>query len=354
MSPDGNTWPGAYPASGITAGLKVRPEDFEVEEILGFEPDGTGEHLLVRVRKRGLNTNEAARRLAEYLELPRSDISWAGRKDKHAIAYQYFSIHWPDENLPELAGLDSDALQVLDLSRHKRKLRPGHNQGNRFRLRLSNLEGNSSGVDRRLRLLASHGVPNYFGLQRFGRESRNVEAAREMLAKGDLRRVARNRRSMLLSAARSYLFNQVLAARVAAGTWNRILPGELVMLEGTRSFFLANEVTPDLQARLEAHDISPSGPLPGLIRKEAPEGEALQVEREALSGEIALVDSLVGVGVLAARRPLRLMPRGLQWRLNDDGDLLLEFELPSGAYATTVIAELAQVRTDEAGPAVAH
>lgn len=343
MSEAPESWPGAYPATGITAGLKVRPEDFEVEEILGFEPEGTGEHLLIRVRKCGLNTTDVARRLAGHLGLPQGEVSWAGRKDKHAVAFQYFSVRWPEETLPDLLGLDSDELQLLDVSRHKRKLRPGYNKGNRFRLRLTALEGGLDGLGPRLELLAEQGVPNYFGLQRFGRDQHNVEAAREMLARGDLRRVARNRRSILLSAARSYLFNQVLAARVAAGTWNRILPGELVMLEGSRSFFLADEPTPELELRLREHDVSPSGPLPGLVRKDAPEGEALEVERDALRNESTLVNQLVSTGVLAARRSLRLIPRGLSWEM-EDGDLRLEFELPAGAYATTVVAELAEIR----------
>lgn len=335
-------WPGAYPDTGITARLKAQPEDFEVEEILGFEPDGTGDHLLLKVRKCGLNTTEVARMLAEHLELEDRDVSWAGRKDKHAVAYQYFSLRWPQEDLPDLMALEGDRLQLLELSRHKRKLRPGYNRGNRFRLRLREVEGDDEALGRRLELIASEGVPNYFGMQRFGQEMKNIEAAREMLEKGSFRRQKRNRRSMLLSAARSYLFNEVLAARVRAGTWSQLLPGELVMLEGSRSFFLAGTPTMELQARVAEHDVSPSGPLPGLVKKDAPEGEALAVEQAALSGESAMVDGLIRTGVLAARRSLRLLPRNLHWE-REGGDLLLEFELPSGAFATTVIAELAAV-----------
>lgn len=342
MSSSEELWPTAYPGTGANAVLKASPEDFEVEEILGFDPDGTGEHLLLRVRKCGLNTSDVAKRLAEHLGLHPRDVSWAGRKDKHAVAFQSFSIHWPQEDLPEIAALESDQLQLLDVSRHKRKLRPGYNKGNRFRLRLRDVQGDREVLARRLDLIREQGVPNYFGQQRFGREARNVEGAREMLAGGNTRRVPRNRRSMLLSAARSYLFNRVLAERVRAGYWNRLLPGELVMLEGSRSFFLADAPTPELQARLMQHDISPSGPLPGLVRKDAPEGEALAVEQAALTDEAELVDGLIRAGVLAARRSLRLLPKDLRWQ-EEDGDLLLEFELPSGAFATTLVAELARV-----------
>ena len=281
MSETGGLWPTAYPGSGASAVLKASPEDFEVEEVLGFDPDGTGEHLLIRVRKCGLNTNDVAKRLAEHLGLHPRDVSWAGRKDKHAVAFQSFSIHWPHEELPAISELQSEELQLLNVARHKRKLRPGYNRGNRFRLRLRDVQGDGEIMEQRLNLIREQGVPNYFGLQRFGREARNVESARAMLAHGNIRRVPHNRRSMLLSAARSYLFNRVLAERVKAGHWNRLLPGELVMLEGSRSFFLADAPTPELQARLLQHDISPSGPLPGLVKKDAPTGETLEVEQAA-------------------------------------------------------------------------
>ncbi len=342
MSDTVERWPAAYPETGIKAALKASPEDFEVEEILGFDPDGTGEHLLIRVRKRGLNTTDVAKRLAAHLGVHPSEVSWAGRKDKHAVAYQSFSLHWPQEELPEIAELESEELQLLDVARHKRKLRPGYNKGNRFRLRLRGVQGDDELLEQRLNLIREQGVPNYFGQQRFGREARNVEAAREMLAQGNIRRVPHNRRSMLLSAARSYLFNRVLAERVRAGHWNRLLPGELVMLEGSRSFFLADAPTPELQARLLQHDISPSGPLPGLIKKDAPADEALAVEQAALRDESELIDGLIRAGVLAARRSLRLLPKDFEWHRDGD-DLLLEFELPSGAFATTVVAELADV-----------
>ncbi len=342
MSDTAELWPAAYPKTGASALLKASPEDFEVEEVLGFDPDGTGEHLLIRVRKCGLNTTDVAKRLAGHLDLHPRDVSWAGRKDKHAVAYQSFSIHWPEEELPEIAALESEELQLLDVARHKRKLRPGYNRGNRFRLRLRNVQGDDAVLEQRLKLIAEQGVPNYFGQQRFGREARNIEAAREMLAQGNIRRAPHNRRSMLLSAARSYLFNRVLAERVRAGHWNRLLPGELVMLEGSRSFFLADAPTPELQHRLLEHDISPSGPLPGLIKKDAPTGEALTVEQAALTDESELVHGLIDAGVLAARRSLRLIPRDLEWH-REGGDLLLEFELPSGAFATTLISELVHV-----------
>jgi len=334
-------WPAAYPALGLSAVLKARPEDFEVEEILGFEPDGEGEHLLVQVEKRGLDTSEVAKLLAVHLEIAPRAVSWAGRKDRHAVTRQYFSVQWSQPETPDLTPLNGDKLHILEVLRHRRKLRPGFNRGNRFRLRLTGVKGDTGAVDERLALIAARGVPNYFGRQRFGRDAQNIQAARDMLARGNLRRVPHGRRSLWLSAARSYLFNTVLAARVRADNWDRLLPGELVMLEGSRSFFLAEAINADLEKRLREHDVSPSGPLPGLVRKGAPVGEALAFEQAALREEADMLDGLIKAGVLAARRALRLVPKNLHWRWEDEATLALDFELPTGAYATIVVAELA-------------
>ena len=150
----------------------------------------------------------------------------------------------------------------------------------------------------------------------------------------------RERRSILLSAARAWLFNRVLAERVEAGNWNRLLAGELAMLEGSRSFFRAEAGDSSLEARLAAFDVSPSGPLVG-TEAPRPGEDALAVEERALAGEAELAAALAAAGVRGARRSLRLRPAELEWRWEGD-DLILSFALPAGTYATTLVAELLQ------------
>lgn len=343
MTSEAGTPPRAWPATGATAVLRAEPGDFRVDEELGFAPDGEGEHLLVHVEKRGLNTAEVAGLIARHLGLPRRAVSWAGRKDRHAVTRQWFGVHWSRTDMPELAGLAGPKLAVLDVARHRRKLRPGALAGNRFRIRLTGLAGDGPAVDRRLEVIAARGVPNYFGPQRFGRDGANIERARTALA-GDVRRLPRERRSILLSAARSWLFNGVLAARVGDGSWERLLPGELAMLEGSASFFRVPCVDLELEGRLARHDISPSGPLPGL-GGDRPEDDALAVESAALDEEPGLVQGLSRAGLKAARRSLRLLPREFEWRRERPDALVLEFELPAGAFATAVIAEVADTRS---------
>jgi tRNA pseudouridine13 synthase len=191
-------------------------------------------------------------------------------------------------------------------------------------------------AEARLHAIGARGVPNYFGVQRFGRDGDNVAQARAMFAG---RRVDRHRRSLLLSAARAQIFNGVLAERVERGTWDAALDGEIWALAGSHSWFGPEPFTPELAARLARFDIHPSGPLWG--EGEPPSrAEAGALEREIAAGQDALVRGLVAARMTQDRRPLRLRPRDLSWRWLDAATLELAFELPAGSYATVVVREL--------------
>ena len=224
----------AHGASVLTARIRVSAEDFFVEELPAFEASGAGEHLLLTIEKRGMNTAFAARRIAAWAGVDESAIGQAGMKDRHAVTRQRFTVWLPKKVAPDLDALQSDDLRVLDHAWHARKLPRGALAGNRFVLVLREVEGQRDAIDARLQAIATQGVPNYFGEQRFGRGGNNVQQAVAMFAG---RRVKREERSMLLSAARSELFNRVLAARVEAGTWNAALDGDVWMLDGSRSVF---------------------------------------------------------------------------------------------------------------------
>lgn len=328
--------------------MRSTPEDFFVEELPGFEPSGAGEHLLLTIEKRGMNTAFAAKTIAQWAGVDESAIGYAGLKDRHAVTRQRFSVWIPKKIAPDLAALQSDALRVLEHAWHARKLPRGALAGNRFVLVLRELEGQREAVDARLSAIARRGVPNHFGEQRFGRGGDNVRKAVAMFAGG---RVKREERTMLLSAARSELFNRVLAARVEAGNWDAALDGEVWILDGSRSVFGPEPFTPELQARLEAFDIHPSGPLwgEGELRST---GAARELELAALAGDTAsrLRAGLERAGLKQERRALRLRPMELAWTWRDDGALELRFALPPGCYATTVLRELGDI-TDAALPA---
>jgi len=329
------------------ARLRSIPEDFFVDEVLGFPPSGQGEHLLVHVRKRERTTEQAAARLARSLGVPRRAVSYAGMKDKWAVTQQWFSVHLPG-NAPLLPpGELAPGVEVLSAARHNKKLRRGVLRGNRFRLRLRDVDAPAAAISVRLAAIARLGVPNYFGAQRFGPGGENIDRARDMLS-GRLQLRDRTLRGILLSAVRSYLFNQVLAERVRQGVWNKAVEGELLMLDGRGSLFALEVLDEDIRARLAALAIHPSGPLCGRGCPQ-PSAVAADLEQRVLAEEAELVAGLSAAGVEGARRALRVRVSELAWWFPAPGEVELRFALPAGAYATSVIREIFAAEDGPAG-----
>jgi tRNA pseudouridine13 synthase len=335
--------PRAHGDAVLSARVRATPEDFFVEELPGFEPSGAGEHLLLTIEKRGMNTVFAAKRLAKWARVPEMSVSYAGLKDRHAVTRQRFSVHLPKKVAPDIAALESDELRVLEHTWHSRKLPRGALAGNRFVLALRDVQGDREAIGQRLQSIADRGVPNYFGEQRFGRGGDNVAQALAMFTG---RRVRREERTLLLSAARSELFNRVLAARVRAGNWDSALEGEVWSLAGSRSVFGPEPFSDELARRLAEFDIHPSGPLwgRGELRSRAAAAE-LEMQAVADKDALAMRAGLEAAGLEHERRALRLRPADLRWEWLDDTSLQLSFSLPPGAYATVVLAELGDMNT---------
>lgn len=323
-----------------SAVLKHSAEDFQVNEVLDIPLSGAGEHLWLWVEKRNLNTEEAAKRIARAAGVPLKAISYAGLKDRQALTRQWFSLHLPGKADPDLAAAEGDELRILERTRHSRKLQRGAHAANGFIIRLTALQADREALESRLRQIAAGGVPNYFGLQRFGFDGGNLHEARHWAGQGSLPE-QRNRRSRVLSAARSYLFNRVLAARVAEGCWNRALPGDLLAFTDSRSFFPAGEAECG-DPRLAALDLHPTGPLFGAGELET-RGAPLALEQQVQEGDGALVRWLAEADLRQERRILRLPIGGLTWHYSAIDTLQLEFVLPAGCFATVVVRELVQL-----------
>lgn len=338
----------AYPGPPLSARWRATPADFQVEEMLPFAADGEGQHAWLTVRKIGLNTRDLACRLAELAGVEERDVGYAGLKDRHAVTVQSFTVDLAGRPEPRWQALEPLGMSILQLSRHRRKLRRGTLKGNRFTLRLRDLQGERGALEQRLALIEAQGFPNYFGEQRFGHGGDNLLKAAAFL-NGRLRVHDRHLKGLYLSAARSAIFNACLQARVSTQSWRRILAGELVMLAGSRSLFVAAEgALAELQERLEAHDLAPTGPLCGQA-KCLPEDEALRFEESLLAGwrgpapfpenALAWARALAAKGVEAERRPLIAVPANLRSKSWEDG-ITLDFDLPAGAYATALLSEL--------------
>lgn len=336
--------PYAHGGPALAAALRAQPEHFYVEEDLGFMPTGQGEHVVLLLEKRQLTTFQLGGRLARLAGVRERDVSFAGMKDKQAVTRQWFSVHMPRGVEPDWSSLEDGSVRVLVRTRHAQKLRRGVHKGNNFRLLLTGVSGDQQAAEAVLQRIAEGGVPNYFGPQRFGRDGGNLAQAEAMFASGEAPS-DRRMRGMYLSAARSELFNQVLAERVRDGSWNRPLAGDLMLLAGTRSHFLVEELDDALRERAASGDVTPSGPLWGL-GEPGTRAEPRALEQRVIDAYASVAAGLEASDLSQDRRALRLWPRDFRWEWTPEG-LSLNFWLPRGGYATAVVRELAKTDRQE-------
>ncbi|MDZ7923516.1 MAG: tRNA pseudouridine(13) synthase TruD [Marinagarivorans sp.] len=309
--------------------LKGENAHFFVAEDLGFTPAGIGEHLYLQLESSGDNTQWLADVMAEVLAVQSVDVGFCGLKDRNAMTQQWFSLYDPKREVEarlqtKMAELQSrlPSLRVLQKTRGAAKLRRGDHAGNHFVITLVLDEPAAPDLKRRLAHISDQGVPNYFGLQRFGRDGNNLNSFAQWLqAEAQLPINKRNKRrkptGIILSAARSWLFNQVLAARVQAGNWRDVLSGDVL---------------------IDTNEQAASAPLWGRGRS-ATADVAFNIECQALAPFMSWANALEHFGLQQERRALVCKPVDFQWRLAEQ-HLTLSFFLPPGAYATTVLREL--------------
>lgn len=329
-------WPYAYGGPSGTGKIRTESKDFVVNEMLSFEPAGEGEHVFLLIEKTGENTEFVARRLARIACVRSRDIGYAGLKDRHALTTQWFSVWLPGKQERSWSELESDGIRVLDQVRHARKLKRGAISGNRFELTIREWQGDEKLLEVQLNRIKNGGVPNYYGEQRFGHDGQNITKA---LALFEGTKFKREQKSLYLSAARSFLFNQILAERVRRNTWNRPLLGDVFIFDGSRGFFKSDRLDSELIARVEAGVIHPSASLCGKGPSEA-SGEVLALEIAVNERYPLLANGLINFGLESARRGLRMNVSDLSWHFIERDRLQLTFTLPAGSYATAFIREI--------------
>jgi len=325
----------ALPAIGGSIGPLL--EDFRVDERPAYLPSGEGEHLYVRVEKRGLTTQDLVRRLAEVAGVEPRDIGYAGLKDKHAVTTQWLSL--PRHARDADAWSVPEGIRVLEASRHGNKLRTGHLVGNHFGISLVGVVPDAlarAGV--LLERVRASGLPNYFGLQRFGREGENLPRALEWLRGRGRRRIPAFLVKLYPSVLQSEIFNRYLTLRSALGL-DRLLAGDVVRLEGSGASFVVEDETRE-GPRLASKDVHLTGPMLGPKMRPA-DGRPRELEREAASAAGADDAVLETLGRFApgTRRDLLVLPDELVVSEPSPGRLHLDFGLPAGSYATVLIRE---------------
>lgn len=334
--------PTAWGSGPLTTGvLRSSPEDFVVDEILGFEAGGEGPHALLRVRKRGANTEWVARELARVAGCKHFDVGFAGLKDRHAVTTQSFTVPRGKRAAEEFLGITGEGYEVIAAAPHQRKLPRGALAGNRFEITVRDVHCDAGSLAERIAAIAAGGVPNYFGPQRFGREAGNLaDVIRAAQQAGDSRGRSRGRgdAGFMLSAARSVIFNAIAAERVTAGTWNRLLAGDVANLDGRGSVFGVEQVDDELAGRCATLDVHPTAPLVG---DDVPmsAGVVRELEQSLASRFPEALTVISRERMKSERRALRLRAEGLEHDYAD-GLLRLRFALSAGSFATTVLREI--------------
>ncbi|CAH0538583.1 tRNA pseudouridine(13) synthase TruD [Vibrio marisflavi] len=327
-----------YGAPTATATIKAKPEHFQVRENLGFTFEGQGEHLMVRVRKTGENTTFVANELAKACGVKSKDVSWAGLKDRHAVTEQWLSVRLPKGEQPDFSAFlkQYPSIEILETQWHSKKLRPGDLVGNDFTVTLSEVSDVES-VEKRLKQIAQQGVPNYFGSQRFGNDGKNIDEARRW-GKDNVRTRNANKRSMYLSAARSWIFNTILSERIEKQYFNQLIVGDIAQKDSTLSDVTEQNIG-QLNQSLQKRDVAITAALPG--DNELPtKQQALELEQKHLDAEPDLMSLIRGNRMRHDRRAIALHPENLQWQVEKD-TVTLSFSLSAGSFATSIVRELA-------------
>ncbi|MEZ9945478.1 tRNA pseudouridine(13) synthase TruD [Vibrio breoganii] len=297
------------------AKLKAKAEHFVVKEDLGFELLGTGEHLMLRVRKTGENTSFVANELAKFCGVKSKDVSWAGLKDRHAVTEQWLSVHLPKNDDLDFALFTKmhPSVEILEITRHNKKLRPGDLKGNFFELTLSEVT-DVMAVEARLQAILESGVPNYFGAQRFGNNGNNLDEARRW-GRDNVRTRNQNKRSLYLSTARSWIFNQIVSERLNQECFDSVIAGDVLSESG------------EITAALAGDNALPTSDT------------ALEIEQAAVDAEPDLMALIRGNRMRHDRRAIKLLPEQLSWESSYD-EVVVKFWLDSGCFATSIMREV--------------
>lgn len=319
--------------------LKAKFADFIVKEELGYSLTGEGEFVAVKVRKTDANTLFVGEKLAEFAGISAKNMSYAGLKDRHAITEQWFCLHLAGKETPDFSQFQLDSVEILDITRHNRKIRVGSLDGNHFEVLLRDVV-ESDELTLRLERLQAVGFPNYFTEQRFGRDGYNLTQAQRWAA-GEIQVNDRKKRSFYLSAARSEIFNLIVSDRIAAGLVDQVLEHDIVQLAGSNSWFVAqaNELE-ELNKRLDSGDILLTA---ALIGENSLEQTASERERAIVAEQTLLLNLMKKARMNATRRAMLCKPENLRWQFEPEG-LRLQFFLPAGSYATGLVRELMTIK----------
>lgn len=341
-----------YQPSITTAIYKQSPDDFIVNEQQNINFSHQGEHLWLQVCKVNLNTHFVSKLLAKWADIPVKDVGFSGLKDRHAVTTQFFSLRLPKKVYPTISfdeflqqnPLNSDEkLQILAQYWHDKKLQRGTHKFNQFIITLHHVLGDKTAIENQLNLIKKQGVPNYFGEQRFGHDDNNLNQALALfenkLKLNPKRPKDQEKISLYLSSARSEIFNAILAKRVLDNSWQTPILGDVMNLAGSQSVFVPDRIDDSIRQRLAIADIYLTGAMWGAGELQS-FADVAKLEQSVIDNNPTyqiFADGLAKFGLKQQRRALVLLPKDLSWQWLDVDSLQLQFSLPTGCFATTVL-----------------
>lgn len=325
-----------------TGRLKAEFADFIVREELGYPLAGEGEFVAVKVRKTNANTLFVGEQLAKFVGISVKNMSYEGLKDRHAVTEQWFCLHLAGKETPDFSAFECEGVEILEVTRHNRKIRTGALEGNHFELLLRDVVETDE-LKQRLNQLQEIGFPNYFTEQRFGRDGHNLTQAQRW-ASGEISVKDRKKRSFYLSAARSEVFNLVVSQRIADQQMQTVLLGDYLQLAGSNSFFeVKAEDLMQSQQRLDENDVLLTAPL---IGENSLQQNGNECEEAIVAQHENLINLMKKERMNAARRAMLCKLQDLRWQFEPEG-LRLTFFLNSGSYATGLVRELITLNEEE-------
>ncbi|MCW8870437.1 MAG: tRNA pseudouridine(13) synthase TruD [Proteobacteria bacterium] len=322
--------------------IKTNAEDFKVIEHHKIDFTGSGEHLWFKIEKINCNTAWVATQLASACKVPARQVGFAGMKDRHAVTQQWFSVQ-----LPKLSDIEAirtrlpDEVTILDHHWHQTKIKTGQLTANEFKLVIRDITGDKNTIEENIQFIKKQGVPNYFGPQRFGNNLNNIQQAKDWFA-GQIKVNNRKLRGILISTARSHIFNLIVAHRIQNDLWQKFIPGDILQLDQSHSWFPASDATKsELTERLAAFDIHLTAALWGEDEVQSTE-ECAALENSIANTLPDYQPGFIAHRVKQDRRSIRIYPNNISHHWHDD-TLQISFKLQPGAYATCVLREIIHV-----------
>lgn len=319
---------------------KAEPQDFQVNENLDLEFTGSGEFLWIYVLKKNINTESLAKEIAKAARISSDKISWSGLKDKKSWAKQWFCLHIGglvdrEKWLEILNRTQQESWLILEGHAHQKKLRIGTHQSNTFDLKIEIPEGVShqEAIEARLKQISTLGFPNYFGYQRFGKNYSNLNNAQKLFDGQQIKN--KHIRGLVLSAARSWLFNLQVHERIQQQSFDKIISGDVFQFQNSGALF--TEENEETQTQFDQLQIHPTAVLMGLGKNlSSDKSYALEQKIEDLFP--LWVRRLKDFKIGQERRSIRVLPQKMSWECLSPTHLRLKFELPKGSFASELLS----------------